>query len=371
MTRNWPASLAIRESLANARSARWMATLITVAVAWVSTAVGVAAAVETSRLRDAEQAWIGAGGYAFVVEQGGGKDSVPLSVTACERLNAVDGVLGAFAAAVSGQALEPATAPGTHTTLITVSPGIYRMLGLTPPPTAGVITTKATTKTTGLQNGERASFLATDYTSGGVSAQFDATVAVTDSPLLGENLAGAYLLATLTDGGASQCYVASDAAHATAIEPYLSAALTAEDGTPPVVRPQLSANTYGLDFATAYSDSILRWGWAVGGAALLALWAVVRWNRRTQIAVYATFGAHARARLLMQVTEWTVLSGIGALWGWASGIALAIGLGTDPSIALTQVSLQVVATWCMATLGVVALGLVPVGTLLDALKDRS
>jgi len=371
MTRTWPASLAVRESLANARSARWMATLITVAVAWVSAAVGVAAAVETNRLHDAERAWIEAGGYAFVVEQAGGEDGAPLSVSACERLNDVDGVLAAFAAAVTDQALEPVTAPGTPATLIAVSPGIYRMVGIAPPPTAGVITTEATTHATGLQDGERAWFRATDYAGGGVPTQLDATLALTDSPLLGESLAGAYLLVTLTGGSASQCYVASDAVHAGTIGSYLSAALTAEDGTSPIVRPMLSENTYGLDFATAYSDSTLRWGWAAGGAALLALWAVVRWNRRTQIAVYATFGAHARARLLMQVTEWTVLSGVGALWGWASGIALAIGLGTDPAIALTQVSLQVVATWCMATLGVVALGMVPVGTLLDALKDRS
>lgn len=371
MTHVWPASLAVRESLANARSARWMATLIIVSVAWVSAAAGVAAAVETNRLYDAEQAWIEAGGYAFVVEPGGSDGAPLLSVAACERLNNLDGVLGAFAVSVTEHGLEPTTAPGTRATLIEVSPGIFRTLGLTPPTNAGIIATATTTSDTGLRGGEQASFRTVDFASGGTTNEFDATLSTTDSPLLGENLAGAYLLATLSDGTADQCYVLSDASHADAIKPYVSAALSTEDGTLAIIRPTLLDNTYGLDFSTAYRDSILRWAWAAGAAALFALWAVVRWTRRTQIAIYATFGAHARARLIMQAAEWTVLSVFGLLWGWATGIAVSLGLGTEPRIALTQVTLQVAAMWCAATLGVVALGLAPVGTLLDALKDRS
>ncbi len=371
MSRPWPVSLAMRESLANARAARWMATLLTVAVAWVSAAAGTAAALDTSRLHDAEQAWIEAGGYAYVVEPGGGSEGPGLSVRACERLNDVRGVEGAFAASVTTRTLEPSTAPGTSATLIEVSTGIYRLLGLTPPASEGVVTTQATTNQTGLLDGEHATFTVTDFSTRDTTGTIPAVLSVTDSPLLGETLAGAYLLPTLTDGDATQCYVTSDATHAETIETYLSTALTTADGSAPIVRPRLSDNTYGLDFSTAYGASLMRWAWAVGALAVFALWAVVRWTRRTQIAVYATFGADARARLVMQVTEWAALSGMGALWGWATGLALSLGFGADVHIALTQVTLQVAALWCAATLGVVALGLAPVGTLLDALKDRS
>ena len=61
----------------------------------------------------------------------------------------------------------------------------------------------------------------------------------------------------------------------------------------------------------------------------------------------------------------------GATWGWGIATSLAIGLGADPGISLTQITLQIIATWCAVSIAIVAIALIPVGTLLDALKDRS
>lgn len=116
---------------------------------------------------------------------------------------------------------------------------------------------------------------------------------------------------------------------------------------------------------------MLGWAWAAGAGVLVALWAVVQWTRRSRLAIYATFGAHPRARLTMQSTEWLVLSAVGSAWGWGIATAFAIGLGADARVALVQVTGQVVATWCAASIGAAALGLLPVGSLLDALKDRT
>jgi hypothetical protein len=65
------------------------------------------------------------------------------------------------------------------------------------------------------------------------------------------------------------------------------------------------------------------------------------------------------------------LSSVGAVWGWATSLAIALGLGANAGTALMQVTGHVVATWAAATLGVLVGALLPVGTLLDALKDRS
>ena len=135
MTHAWPARLARREGLANARSAGWLATLLTVAVAWISTVAGTASALDASRLRDAEQAWIDAGGYTYVIEAAG-EDSRPLSASACEALNVVTGVNGAFATTLSNVTMRPASAPGNETTMMSVSPGIYRFLSLPAPRTS-------------------------------------------------------------------------------------------------------------------------------------------------------------------------------------------------------------------------------------------
>ena len=370
MTAPWPTALAISEGLANARSGRRLATTVSVAVALVTCGVGLANALDVSALVDAEQRWIDAGAFVFVVEPGSTADDARIDVATCDRLSQVDGIGSAFAVTVTDTTAEPVNAPGTHATLAVASPGVYEFLGVDEPAGAGLLAPPQITSGTGLIDGERTRF--TLESSGDAHVvDVDATVAIVHDSVLAEQLVGSYLMPSAPTGSAKQCYVRTDAEHVDDISAYIGSALAAADGTPAIVRPRLADNSYGLDFASAYSDRVLRWAWAAGAGVLIALWAITRWTRRARWAIYATFGAHSRARLTIQSTEWLALSAVGSAWGWGIATSFAIGLGADPRVTLVQVSGQIMATWCAASVGAAVIGLLPVGTLLDALKDRT
>jgi len=374
--RVWPISLSIQEGLANARAGRWLSLGIVASVAWLTAGVGIANALDVQRLVTAERSWIDAGGYTFVVEAppsndgSASLDAATLDAAACDSLESVEGIDGSFAIAYTQVTLEPASAPGTAATVFAVSPGVYEFLGATPVDSAAVILTQGANDRTGLVNGEYTVFTSTSWDDSMAPERAVATVVLADTTMLGEQHQGTYLVPGLLPHGADACYVRTDAAHVDAVERYLASAL-GQGGNPAIVRPRLSANTYGVDFATAYQGRVLQWSWLAGGLVLAAIWAIVQWMRRTRMAIYATFGAAPRARLAMQFTEWVILGGIGAAWGWGIGMAFSLGLGVEPAIALGQVSGQILALWFVTSLGALLIGLLPVGTLLDALKDRT
>ena len=97
---------------------------------------------------------------------------------------------------------------------------------------------------------------------------------------------------------------------------------------------------------------------------------MLQWFRRSQVAIYATFGMRAASRLVMQTAEWGVLAALGLLWGWALGVVGALALGARWEQAVSLVSFHAVLTVAGASLVVILLGLRPTGTLLNALKDR-
>lgn len=365
----WPVGLAVSEGVANARSGRWVSLIIVVAVAWITTGVGLANALEVSTLSRAEEEWIAAGAFVMSIEPASHETGARIDVAACERLSQTDGISASFAVAVTTATIEPANAPGTLTTLSEVSPGIYPFLDVREPTGAGLVATVTAAGPIGLADGEDTIFTRIDAS--GTSTPMQATAVIVDRAALSAGLEGSFMLPALLTGEADSCHVRTDPAHIEAVSTYVSQALSAPDGTLAIVRPLLSTNTYGLDFATAYSNRILRGAWAGGAVALTALWALVQRARRTRHAIYQTFGAHSQARLTMQLTEWAALSLPGATWGWGIATSLAIGLGADPGILLTQVTLQIIATWCAVSIAIVAIALIPVGTLLDALKDRS
>jgi len=365
----WPIGLAVAEGMANARVGRWVSLIVVVAVAWITTGVGLANALEVSALARAEQEWIAAGAFVMSVEPASNKTGAGIDVASCERLSHVDGISASFAVAATAATIEPANAPGTPTTLTEVSPGVYPFLRVREPLGVGLLSTVAAAGPTGLADGEHSIF--TQFDASRTPIPLEATAVVVGSTDLGPSLAGSFMLPTLLNGEADSCYIRTDAAHVAAVTTYVGQALSAQDGSLAVVRQLLSKNTFGLDFATAYSNRVLGWAWAGGALALTAMWALVQRTRRTRYAVYQTFGAHSQARLTMQITEWMFLSLLGTAWGWGVATSLAIGLGADPSISLTQITLQTIATWCIASIAVIAIALIPVGTLLDALKDRS
>jgi hypothetical protein len=365
----WPTGLCVSEGVANARAGRWVSLIVVLAVAWITAAVGLANALEVSALARAEQEWIAAGAFVMSVEPASSEPDSGIDVVLCERLSHLDGISASFAVRATTATIEPANAPGTLTTLTEVSPGAFAFLDAHEPVGVGVLATATAAGATGLADGEHTTFKRAAPLS--VSSSFEGTAVIVDRSDLSPGLEGSFLLPTLLSGRADSCFIKSDAAHYSAVATYVGEALSAPDGSLAIVRPLLSKNTYGVDFATAYSTRVLRWGWLAGAAALAAMWALVQRTRRTRNAIYQTFGAHSRARLAMQTTEWAFLSFLGVAWGWGAALTFAIGFGADPRISLTQITLQTIATWGAASIAVIVMALIPVGDLLDALKDRS
>lgn len=365
----WPNSLAAREGVANAIAGRWTSVVLLLAIAWATGAVALANALDVSRLSSAERAWIAAGGYTIIVEPGD-RDHSTLDAATCDRLAGVSGVKGAFAASVSQSAAAPISAASTRATVAHVSPGIYSFFAINPPPGAGVLGTPSTLEPLGLRAGDRTTLVTTSFDGTTRSRTQTVQIGLIDSPLIGDDLAGTWLVPDLLTGGAAQCYVSTDSAHVAAVSAYAAEALTAADGTPAVALPRLVDSGYGLDFASAYSQRPLGWASCAAAILLATLWTAVSWSRRGQLAIYATFGAGKRARTVIQFAHWTVLSVVATAWGWAVALCTALGLGADPAIALLQVSCHALVTFSVSGLGALAVSLLPVGTLLDALKDR-
>lgn len=358
----------MREGLATAVASRQVAAILVAATAAVCAAIGLANALDVSRLAAQERQWINAGAYVFVVEQNPDSDG-GLDVATCERLRSVDGINGAFAVSLTDLAARSASAPGSSASVADVSPGIYGFFEIDPDAHGGVIIGPGVIDQTALRADDNTILTVAAFDGTGWGKTTTTTVTTITSPILAESIAGGYLFPDLLQGTAQQCYVSTDAAHVEYVREYLPAALG--DDRPAIVRPRLSNNTYGLDFATAYQGRTLGWAWAVGAAVLLTLWAILRNARRAQTAVYATFGVRRRARLTMQLTEWLTTTGIGVAWGWAIAVAFALGLGADVTISLTQITFQIAAAWCLASIGVLVIALLPVGTLIDMLKERT
>lgn len=380
MRRPWPARLAVREGLANARSWPRLATTVTAAIALMTCAAGLANAIDVNALVAAERAWIEGGAFVLVVEpaperagadgSGARDDGAGLDVAACDRLSQVDGIDASFAATVTERTARPANAPGTRATLTLASPGVYDFLAVPVPDSPAMLVTPRPAADTGVVDGERTTFTLSTWAAE-PDTVVERTVRLVDDQVLGEQLTGSYLAPGALTGTAQQCYVRAEAGSLDDVAAYLGAALRSPDGTSAIVRPRLSENAHGMSFATAYDTRVLRWAWLVGAAVLVALWAVVQRTRRSRWAIYATFGATTRARMLIAGTEWLSLSAAGSVWGWGIAMAFALGLGVDVHVALPQVTGHVVATWGAAALGGVLAGLAPVGTLLDSLKDRT
>lgn len=365
----WPDRLAVSEGMANARTGRWTSVLLVLATAWVVASASAANALEVGRLVAVEREWVTAGGRMFVVEPSDGSEP-GIDVTLCDRLVDIDGITGSFATLTTGSAAAPRSAPGHRATVVLVSPGVHGFFEVTPARGPGVLATSAMVAPAGLRDGEVVMLDVVGFAGASATATTTAALQVLDSPALATDLAGAWLVPELLTGAATSCYVATDAAHLDAVHAHLGQLLAAPDGTPAVVRPRLAGSAYGLELAGAYDERPLRGASVAGGLVLAVLWVIVRWNRRGQWAVYATFGGHRRALLLIQLTEWVVLATIGGAWGWATATALGVGREVDLPVVLIQTTAHATIAWTSATLGALAAGMLPIGTLLDTLKDR-
>jgi hypothetical protein len=368
--RVWPLGLSAREGVATARTGRWTSVLIVIAVGWVIAAPSIADAMGVTRLIESERAWIDAGGYVFVVTGAREADAeAPVPAGVCDRLARIDGIDASFALKRVGARGSVGHVPGGQATIYDVSAGALEFLRVEPDPRGVVVATTGFAERTGIADGDPVTVVRR-AAPGTVAATSDLlTARVADTATLGEEYDGALLMpARLTDT-ADACFVRTDAAHHSAVEAALPTQL-AHDGRSAIPNPRLFASEFTVDYTTAFGDRPLRWLWAPAAALLGLLWAMLQWFRRSQVAIYATFGMRAPSRLVMQVSEWAMLAGIGALFGWAIGVTGALALGARSAQALGLTSAHAGLTLIGATLLVIMLGLRPTGTLLNALKDR-
>ncbi|MFO7244719.1 MAG: hypothetical protein DIU73_007545 [Actinomycetes bacterium] len=373
--RVWPASLAAREGLATASTGRWTSLLIVIAVAWIIAAPGAADAVAVTRLIEAERAWIDAGGHVFVVtgaRSDSGQNPVPAEV--CDRLTGIDGIGAAFALRRTNANGTLAHIPGGRASIYEVSAGAATFLGVEAAPGGIVIATAGFSERTGVRDGElvtvaRRAGVGADGVASAAATSDLLTARVADTYAMGEEFDGALLMPAVLTGDADACYVRTDAAHLAAVEAALPSYL-AHNGMPAIPNPRLFESEFTVDYTHAFEDRPLRWLWVPAAALLGLLWAMLQWFRRSHVAIYATFGMRAASRLVMQVSEWAVLAGLGLLWGWSLGVVGAMALGARWEQAVTLVSAHAALTVLVASGLVVLLGLRPTGTLINALKDR-
>ncbi len=368
--RVWPLGLAAREGVATARTGRWTSALIVITVAWAIAAPGVADAVGVTRLIEAEQAWIDAGGHVFVVTGAPGQEgAAPIPAQACERLSRNDGIEASFALVRSDANGSLAHVPGGRVSIFEVSAGAFAFLDVAPDVKGVVIATDGFAERTGVADGDPVTVTrrAGAAIPAGASDLLAARVATTAA--MGDEFDGALLVPALLTENADACYVRTDAPHRTAVEAALPVYL-AYDGQPAIPHPRLFQSDFTVDYTTAFEDRPLRWLWVPAAALLVLVWSMVQWFRRSHTAIYTTFGMKAPARIVMQASEWLALAVTGGLIGWALGVTGALALGARSFQALTLVSTHTALTLMVATLLVVVLGLRPTGTLLTALKDH-
>lgn len=368
--RVWPLGLSAREGVATARTGRWTSLLVVIAVAWIVAAPGIADAVDVTRTIKAEQAWIDAGGYVFVVtgaRSDGG--SAPIPARICDGLAHADGITASFALQRTDASGSVAHIPGGRVSIYTVSSGAQTFLGATPAAGGVVMVTPGFHERTGVSDGDQVR-VTRRASSGSPAAQSDPlTVREVDTQIIGEEFDGALLMPARLPDTASACYVSTDAGHYDAVASALPAYL-AHEGELAIANPRLFESDFTVDYTTAHQDRPLRWVWVPAAALLGLLWAMMQWFRRSQVAIYATFGMRTPSRVVMQTAEWAVLAGAGAAFGWAIGVTGALAMGARTAQAMSLVTTHAALTLIVASVLVVIIALRPTGTLLNALKDR-
>lgn len=348
----WPLRLATREGIRNALLGRWVSALVVVTVSMLITATSFGAAWGASRLVQAETRWWEEGG-GILLARATDQDHPVIDATRCDHVNSLPGVVGAYAATTPTGTLSPL--PGVRATEIRVSPGVFRFHGIAPPGGPVLLAGASVLENRGISPGTEV------VISGGLVA----VVEVPDATLPQE-LAGAWLNPEMVSGSAEHCVVKVEPGYHSGVTRYLETQLASPAGRPAVVLPLLASPR---DFVSEYRSRPLAWGWAAAAVLLGGMWALVTWLRRDRVAIHTTFGAHPQARLVIQLAEWTTLTLPALCWGWASAITWSVALGMQPHVALTQVSATAVAAWSGASLIAVAIGLIPVRSLLSALKE--
>lgn len=364
----WSLQVCATEGWRAALSGRFASALLIAAVAWLCAVPGAMDALTVGQLVEREEAWIARGGYTFVVTGADREAGATVPVASCHRLADSLAVESSVAVSRSSDPLVIGGVSSRRASVTSVSPGIAAFLGVGHDFHGGALITTGLAERAGLSS-DTVLRLAHHEAGSGADEGSVTPIEVVSADLLGAEFDGSVLLPDLLSGLAEACYVATSAAYVDGVRRALPSLLQ-HDGIPAVVAPRLISGEFTIDYLWEFEHRSTRWAWLVSGSVVGVLWALTRWFRRAQYAVYVTFGMRGRWRLMMEMTEWSVVVLVGVGWGWSLGVVGAIAAGAPPVISAWYVAVHSGLTLTMSAVLALVLGVRSGGDLLASLKDR-
>jgi hypothetical protein len=335
-------------------------------ICWAGAGPGAVDALAVTDLTAREAEFVAAGGNIVIAVN---KDA-GVSALACDRLAAAPGVIASAALTRLDEPATVAAAPGADLAVFAVTSGIWRLLGVAASPWRDLILPASVADRLGAGEGDWLRLAAAPGTTGALLPAHPLRATVAEAQVLGEQYTGILLpVAPIADAAADACVVAADPADLAAVRDALPAVLPARDGHT-VVLDRLIAGRFTADYSAAYRERPLAWAWSASGAVLGLVWLLLLWLRRGTDALYATLGARATSRLVLRLTEWSILVALGGVWAIALGVAIAVGFGASFPYALVYVTRHVGATLLVSTALVLLGQLRRPRSLLAELKDR-
>lgn len=372
----WPVRDSAGEGARAWAHGRWTSAVLTLLVATAVAAPAVMDVLSIQRVVDAEARWVAQGGRTVIVTNN--QDGI--DADDCSALARAEGVTAAAPVTRLPEPVALLTAPEASIPLVVAGEGLADLLGI--PADGGAVLAPAIADQLGVGPGDhllltpgRTSGIVDDGAGPPVSADADqltpgtvTIAAVADLDLLGESNATGIVLPA-GSGVAASCFVTLDAGADAAGRESLGAALTRGAGTP-VVADRLTSGEFVRSFSSEHSGRDLRAVPWAAGAAVGAVWLLIRWLRRGQDGLYATLGADWPSRAVIRLTEWAVLVAASTALGGAVIVTVLSLADVSAAVAVPFTSRSVLMTLATGTT-LAALGtLVPLRSPLASLKDR-
>jgi hypothetical protein len=308
----------------------------------VSSVLAVTAFMDIQAVQDqvvAEQEWLAAGGRVLVVTDKGGS----LSMAACDRLRALDGVDAAFGIRRREGLVSTLAAPGAAVSASFVSSGVAAFLR-EEVNAEGVIVGDPVRQQIGSGRWltlrahvleHRASEQAMPQADPPLPTVPVRISGYADLSVLGDAYSYGLLLPSIPVGPAEACFVRAKAGARDGLRDALPAALgLAGPKSEPAVAYRLDSGKFTRDPLVEYSHRTTRHLPLYGGIVVAVMWLLIRWMRRSQDGLYTTLGATPIVRATVRGVELACVLAISASVGLSIAIAAAVGAGAQTTLAL-------------------------------------
>lgn len=368
---DWRWEAAISEGWRNWVSGRWVSIIVTLLAIVAVALPATADALVTARIARAEQVWIDSGGRVLIATN----ELRGVDAALCERLRLTPGVDAAAAVTRLPDLVGTAVAPGADLSVTTATAGISGLLRLAHP-IDGIVIGQTITDRIGA--GESVTLLPRrnptttgDPTSGptDVPAGPWHVSAIADLSVLGEAYAYGVILPTLAHGPADACYIRAAPGQTNALRDALPAIFGSTITAPTVVEDRLIGGAFSRDYVVEYRERPTAWLAIASGAALGAMWLLLRWVRRGQDSLYATVGAGTRTRGLIRMTEWALTLAVGTILGLVSATCVVM-ITTGQPETLPLIARSTVIVGAVSSAIALVWVTVPQREILTTLKDR-